>query len=120
MRPLLIAAVLALAAPVTAALSVPAAAAAQARWHAPVPGPPARPFAFDGRAFAAGEHRGVDLVARPGETVEATCSGRGAVARRARSTGRVVTLRCGPWRVTHLPLATITVRPGALVGRGQP
>src|SRR3954453_11238472 len=88
MRPLLIAAVLALAAPVTAALSVPAAAAAQARWHAPVPGPPARPFAFDGRAFAAGGEPGVALVARPGETVEAAAAGSPAVRARPRRSRR--------------------------------
>ena len=60
----------------------------------------ARPFAYGPNPFRAGWHRGVDLAARPGATVRAACPGRVATARPG-----LVTLRCGPWRVTHLPLA---------------
>ena len=83
-------------------------------WRRPVPGPVARGFAYSpAEPFAAGRHRGVDLAARPGEAVRAPCSGVVAYAGRG-----VVTLRCGPWRVTHLPLATLTVRAGARVREG--
>lgn len=82
---------------------------------APVPGPVARVFEYGPDPFRAGQHRGVDLAARPGDVVRAACSGRVATARM-----RVVTLRCGPWRVTHLPLAAISVRAGARVRAGEP
>ncbi len=79
-----------------------------------MPGVVARGFAYSpAEPFAAGRHRGVDLAARPGETVRAPCAGAVAYAGRG-----VVTLRCGPWRVTHLPLATLTVRAGARVREG--
>src|SRR4051794_33286161 len=120
MRPLLLAALLAVLLAGLLALGLPGAAGARERWAAPVPGPVTRAFDFDGRPFATGEHRGVDLAASPGELVRATCTGRVAGARRVGSAGRLVTLRCGPWRVTHLPLAAIGVRQGALVGRGEP
>src|SRR3954470_19692147 len=84
-------------------------------WRPPVPGAVVRPFAYDeARAFARGAHRGVDLAGRPGQTVRAACGGRVVTAR----AGFVVTLRCGPWRVTHLPLAAVFVHPGARVAAG--
>lgn len=43
---------------------------------------------------------------------------RGVVVGAAGSGGGVVTLRCGLWRVTHLPLATVSVRAGATVRAG--
>jgi hypothetical protein len=82
---------------------------------APVPGDVARGFAYRAQApFVAGAHRGADFAAAPGAAVRATCTGRVAWAH-----GDVVTLRCGGWRVTHLPLATITVRRGTRVAAGQ-
>src|ERR671911_457384 len=39
---------------------------------------------------------------------------------RVRRHGRVVTVLCGPWRVTHMPLASIAVRRGATVREGAP
>jgi Peptidase family M23 len=85
---------------------------------APVSGEVTRGF-DPGRPFEGGRHRGVDLAAAPGAPVRAACTGRVAFAGRIGTSGGVVTLRCGPWRVTHMPLATITVRPG-VVRRGAP
>src|SRR4051794_9612697 len=83
-------------------------------WRRPVPGPVARGFAYSAaEPFAAGQHRGADFAGSPGEVVRAACSGRVAYGGRG-----VVTLRCGPWRVTHLPLATLAVGAGALVHEG--
>jgi Peptidase family M23 len=75
---------------------------------APVTGPVTRDF-DPGRPFEAGRHRGVDFAATPGGTVRAACGGPVAFAGRIGGDG-IVTLRCGPWRVTHMPLATITAR----------
>jgi hypothetical protein len=100
-----------------AALAAPAVAG----WRPPVAGDVVRPF-DPGRPFEAGRHRGVDLAAPPGTEVRAPCAGAVAFAGPVAAAGRVVTLRCGRWRVTHLPLASITVRadvsvePGALLG----
>src|SRR5262245_46620252 len=77
---------------------------------APVGGPVDRAFDLGADPFAAGQHRGVDFAVRAGEVVRAPCRGR--------IDGGVVTLRCGGWRVTVLPLATISVRPAAVVASG--
>ena len=83
-------------------------------WRRPLSGPVARGFAYSAaRPFAAGQHRGADFAGPPGAVVRAACSGRVAYAGRG-----VVTLRCGAWRVTHLPLATLTVSAGARVREG--
>jgi hypothetical protein len=83
-------------------------------WRRPLPGPVARAFAYSPAApFAAGQHRGADFAGSPGAVVRAACGGRVAYAGRG-----VVTLRCGPWRVTHLPLATLAVHAGAHVPEG--
>jgi hypothetical protein len=75
---------------------------------APVSGPVERGF-DPGRPYEGGRHRGVDLAAAPGTPVRASCGGPVAFAGRIGGAG-IVTLRCGPWRVTHMPLATITAR----------
>jgi hypothetical protein len=88
----------------------------------PVPGEVTRGF-DPGRPFEGGRHRGVDLAAAPGTPVRAACGGPVGFAGRIGSTG-IVTLRCGPWRVTHMPLATIStrghVKRGAVIGTVAP
>lgn len=92
------------------ALVAPSAAA----WRRPVGGPVARAFSYSpAEPFRRGWHRGVSLAARPGTTVRAACTGRVVTA-----TWSVVTIRCGAWRVTHLPLATIRVHAGASIREG--
>ena len=51
---------------------------------------------------------------RPARAVRAACSGVVVTARPG-----VVTLRCGPWRVTHLPLGSVSVAVGASVRAGR-
>jgi murein DD-endopeptidase MepM/ murein hydrolase activator NlpD len=70
-----------------------------------------------GAPFAVGAHRGADFAAQPGATVRAACDGIVAYSGPAPG-GRVVTLRCGTRRVTHLPLARVTVRRGARIAAG--
>jgi hypothetical protein len=112
----------ALAVVVLAVVAIVALAAvatrAAATWRPPVGGPVARAFDLGRNPFEAGRHRGIDLVAPPGTVVGAPCGGRVVVAGRVGTSGRVVTLRCGPWRVSHMPFATIAVRRGAAVARG--
>src|SRR3954471_23028247 len=80
----------------------------------PLPGPVVRSFSYSpARPFVAGAHRGVDMRGAAGAVVRAACSGRVAWA-----SGTVVTLRCGAWRVSLLPLATISVRAGSRVRAG--
>jgi hypothetical protein len=93
---------------------------AGAAWRPPVPGEVVRAFDLGADPFEAGRHRGVDLAAAPGSLVRAPCAGPVAFAGQAGTSGRVVTLRCGAWHVTDLPLASIAVREGATVGRGEP
>src|SRR3954454_14356167 len=94
------------------------AAPARAGWRAPVDGAVTRAFDRGPNPFAGGQHRGVDLAAAPGATVRAPCRGRVVVAGRVGSSGRVVTVLCGRWRVTVMPLATVAVRRGGVVGAG--
>jgi hypothetical protein len=96
------------------------AAEARERWPSPVPGPPLRGFEYDGRRpFAAGLHRGADLAISRGERVRSACAGRVVFAGRVAGQGGVVSVRCGPWRVSYVGLAGIDVRVGALVPAGR-
>ncbi|HET6548627.1 MAG TPA: M23 family metallopeptidase [Solirubrobacter sp.] len=82
----------------------------------PVRGPVARAFSYSrAEPFAAGRHRGADVAAAAGTRVRAACTGVVAWAR-----GDIVVVACGGWRVTHLPLATISARRGARVAAGAP
>jgi hypothetical protein len=94
------------------------AALLAAAWMPPVPGAVVRGFDFGGERFAPRQHRGVDFAARRGDAVASACRGRVVVARRIGTSGGVVTVACGRWRVSHLPLATIAVHEGELARRG--
>lgn len=99
--------------------TVVAAHPAAAAWRSPVSGADTtRAFDLGTNPFEGGRHRGVDLAARAGAEVRATCPGSVVVAGRVGTSGRVVTIRCGPWRVSHMPLALVAVRLGDEVGRG--
>ena len=106
------------AALLAALLTLAVAAPAESAWKRPVTGPVTRAFDPGRTAFEGGRHRGADLAAPPGTAVRAPCSGRVAFAGPVGSSGLVVTLLCGRWRVTHLPLATVNVRRGAAAARG--
>jgi murein DD-endopeptidase MepM/ murein hydrolase activator NlpD len=89
-------------------------------WRRPVPGAVTRAFAYGPDPFRRGWHRGVDLAAAPGSVVRAACTGQVVTASDGGGVGAgVVTLRCGPWRVTHLPLASVTVQAGARIRAGS-
>jgi hypothetical protein len=94
------------------------AAPAKAAWRPPVGGPVTRGFDLGADPFEGGRHRGVDLGAAPGAVVRAPCGGRVVVAGRVGASGGVVTVLCGRWRVSVLPLAAVWVRRSAEVGAG--
>src|SRR5215211_7122072 len=91
-------------------LAALAAAAPGPRLAAPVDGAITEGFSYAGDPFAPGHHRGVDLAAAPGAPVRAACAGRVTFAARAGANGVAVTVRCGAWSVTHLPLRRAAVR----------
>jgi Peptidase family M23 len=103
-----------------ALLAIAPRTAVAADWVRPVPGAVVRPFAYaEADPFAPGRHRGADLAAAPGAPVRSACGGRVLFAGRMPGGGRGVTVACGRWRVTHLPLAAVAVRRGALVAPGR-
>ncbi len=102
--------------------AAPAAGAGERgpRLAPPVRGEVVRAFAYAGDPFARGHHRGLDLAAEPGMPVRAACSGRVTFAGSAGADGRAVTIRCGAWSVTHLPLRGLAVHAGERVVTGAP
>jgi hypothetical protein len=97
-----------------------APAPAAAAWRLPLSGPVSRAFSPGPNPYAGGHHRGVDLSAPPGSRVVAPCAGRVVVAGRVGSSGGVVTVLCGRWRASLLPLSTIVVRRGETVSARTP
>jgi hypothetical protein len=95
------------------------APAASASWARPVRAAVTQGFDVQGSPFAAGQHRGADFAAPPGTPVHAACGGRVVVAGRIGASGGVVTVTCGPWRVSHLPLAGIAVAVGERIAAGS-
>ena len=85
---------------------------------APVGGPVTRAFDVGGNPYEGGRHRGVDLAAARGAVVRAPCRGEVIVAGPVGTSGRVVTLRCGGWRVSVMPLLRVTVHRGVIVRAG--
>jgi hypothetical protein len=103
---------------VVSALTPSVSAAAAREWRWPVDAGVSRGFSLPPGFYAAGGHRGVDFGAASGSPVRAACAGRVTFAGRVPPDAGVVTVSCGPWRVTHLPLASVSVRPGSRVRAG--
>ena len=92
---------------------------AEAAWRWPLRGEVHRPFAVTpGRPYDAGQHRGVDLVARPGSVVRSACAGRVRFAGRIARSGGVVSVRCGALVATYLELGGVHAVRGRRVGAG--
>ncbi len=98
----------------------PAAAAATpgTTWVRPVPGPLVRPFVAPRSRYGAG-HRGADLAAAPGTPVVAPGAGRVVFAGSVAGTLHVVVQHADGLRTSLSFLATVAVRAGTPVSRGQ-
>jgi hypothetical protein len=97
---------------------------ASADWQAPVPGPVVGRFSVGPDPFAAGQRRGLDLAAGPGQPAVAPCGGRVSFAGAVPRQGGTVAIRCGRLTATVLGLdpaslavvATDHVAAGAGIG----
>jgi len=94
--------------------------AVAATWERPVAGPVVQRFRFDAAdPYRRGARRGVAFATKPGAIVRAACGGRVTFAGRLPGGYRAgVTVRCGPLAATHLGLAGLLVRGGAVVVPG--
>jgi hypothetical protein len=93
---------------------------AEAAWRWPVGGEVARAFLVrPSEPYGAGQHRGVDLAARPGTVVRSACTGRVRFAGRIAASGGVVSVRCGALVATYLELGAVHVARGRRVRAGQ-
>ena len=100
-------------------LSLLVVSPAEAAWRWPLRGEVRRPFAVTpARPYDAGQHRGVDLVARPGSVVRSACAGRVRFAGRIARSGGVVSVRCGALVATYLELGGVHAVRGRRVGAG--
>src|SRR6266545_3941653 len=68
-----------------------------ARWIWPVRGPVIARFHYGHDPFARGQHRGVDIAAPAGTPVRSACSGRVRFAGAIGTSGRTVSVACGPF-----------------------
>lgn len=100
-----------------ATLAVTAAPAA-ASWRWPVRGEVVTPFTTGPHPFVSGQHRGIDVAARPGAAVVAPCRGTVRFAGRLPNRARAVTIACGNLIATVLELGTTTARRGATIPAG--
>jgi hypothetical protein len=104
----------------SAAVPLLSTAAAAASWRAPVSGRVVRSFHYSPRTpFARGARRGVDLLARRGETVVSPCSGRVTFSGSVPRFGPALSVRCGALVATLLGVRAArrgSVRGGQAVG----
>ncbi len=103
---------------VATSLVDPPAVAQQVEWVPPVAGNVVRPFAEPIAQYAAG-HRGVDFAATPGTPVRAANDGTVSFAGSVAGALHVVVAHEGGIRTSYSFLASIDVRVGQTVTRGQ-
>jgi hypothetical protein len=89
-------------------------------WTWPVDGPVLRPFVFGDDPYAAGQHRGMDIGAPPGQSVRAPAAGTVAFAGTVPHGGRTVTIETADgYSVTLLHLGSVAATRGRYVGEGD-
>jgi murein DD-endopeptidase MepM/ murein hydrolase activator NlpD len=90
-------------------------------WTWPVRGHVVTAYVNAGSPYAAGQHRGVDIAARPGTPVAAATGGHVRFAGAVGSSGLTVSVRTadGRFDTAYLHLATATVRTGQAVAPGD-
>ncbi len=109
--------VLALAFIGAALVFVPAAGA----WTWPLDGPVLRPYSLGPDAYAAGQHRGVDVQGGEGEPVRAPAPGNVSFAGVVPTHGRTVTIQTADGHAVSLThLGSVVVAKGDTVAEGDP
>src|SRR5215211_595910 len=97
-------------------LAAPLSASA---WSWPAGGAVVRPFVFGPDPYAAGQHRGIDVAALPGDLVVAPASGVVSFAGTLPTHGVAATIRTADgWSVTLLHLGSVSVSAGDSVAEG--
>jgi murein DD-endopeptidase MepM/ murein hydrolase activator NlpD len=96
----------------------PAAGSAVVGWLRPVPGAVVHPFEAPASVYAAG-HRGADLTAAPGTAVRAANDGVVSFAGSVAGTLHVTVTHAGGLRTSYSFLASVAVRAGQTVVRGD-
>ena len=104
----------------TSLLALALSGAASA-WSWPADGEVLRPFTLGGDAYAAGQHRGIDVAGPEGSAVRAPASGTVSFAGSLPTYGRGVTILTGDgYAVTLVHLGSIGVAKGDTVAEGSP
>ena len=90
-------------------------------WSWPASGSVLRPFGFGDDPYAGGQHRGIDVAGKEGESVLAPRAGIIAFAGSVPGSGRSVTIRTTDgYSVTLVHLGSLGVRRSASVAEGDP
>ena len=114
-------ALLVLAGCLGAALALPGGARAGEGWTWPLTGDVVTPYRNGADAYAAGQHRGIDVAAPTGTAVFAAAEGGVRHAGLAGSSGLTISVRTadGRYDTSYLHLSSVAVREGDRVGLGQ-
>lgn len=89
-------------------------------WSWPLDGDVLRPYSLGANAYAAGQHRGVDVAGANGEHVRAPATGTVSFAGTVPTYGRTVTIQSEGYSVSLTHLGAIAVAKGAAVVEGDP
>jgi Peptidase family M23 len=87
-------------------------------WRWPVDGVVATRFRVGPSPYAAGQHRGIDILAPAGSRVRSACTGRVRFAGRVGSSGLTVAVVCGSLTTTYVHLGGVAVRTGTAAPAG--
>ena len=104
---------------VLAVLAVLVLAPSASAWTWPLHGDVLRPYSLGPDAYAAGQHRGIDVAGDAGESVRAPASGVVSFAGVVPSSGRTVTIQLDGYAVSLTHLGEIAVEKGATVSEGD-
>ncbi len=104
---------------VLAVLAVLVLAPSASAWTWPLHGDVLRPYSLGPDAYAAGQHRGIDVAGDAGESVRAPASGVVSFAGVVPSSGRTVTIQLDGYAVSLTHLGEIGVEKGATVSEGD-
>src|SRR6186713_2543765 len=88
-------------------------------WSWPVDGPVLRGFSVSEDAYAAGQHRGIDVALGSAPAIRAPATGEVTFAGSVPTNGLTVTISFGEYKVSLTHLGPLRVRRGATVAEGD-